>query len=517
MVPRVCAGLIAAGVRAGDAVILLSPNTIEFPIAQLAIQLLPATCVAASPSSSLEVLAHVVKVSKARWAVVDESVLELVENVTTVVPDTLRKVWVIGSSSRNRPSFSRLMKTEWIAWPQQGGDSSFNPAKDVALMQFSSGTTDLPKCVMLTHCNVLTIYMQHKCLVENELKDEVVTEAQILSRVLLVIPLCHSYCSLIFIQTVHVGGCSVLMRKFSPDTFLHAIQKYKITFTPIVPHIIDFLVHTPLLEKYDISSLKSVMSATSPLAASTLQNFKARVNCRVRQGYGLTESCASVTQNHPAFGFKMGSVGRVLPYQEVKVVVPGSSVGLPPGEEGEVWVRSPGIMLGYAPVPGSAPSPPTLKEGGWLPTGDLGHCDHEGFLFITDRIKDVIKVKGFQVSSNEIADVLRGAEGVGEVVVIAVPSSRLGEVPRAYVVPLPGVPVPSPKALQDYVAARLPQHKHLAGGVQVVDAIPKNATGKVLKRCLREEYFKECENSHGGGGHDREEVTAFLQVNSNEA
>ncbi|MPC15209.1 4-coumarate--CoA ligase-like 1 [Portunus trituberculatus] len=91
-----------------------------------------------------------------------------------------------------------------------------------------------------------------------------------------------------------------------------------ITFTPIVPHIIDFLVHTPLLEKYDISSLKSVMSATSPLAASTLQDFKARVNCRVRQGYGLTESCASVTQNHPAFGFKMGSVGRVLPYQEVK-------------------------------------------------------------------------------------------------------------------------------------------------------------------------------------------------------
>ncbi|XP_063875633.1 uncharacterized protein LOC135108489 [Scylla paramamosain] len=357
-------------------------------------------------------------------------------------------------------------------------------------MQFSSGTTDLPKGVMLTHCNVLTIYMQHKCLVENERKDEVVSETQILSRVLLVIPLCHSYCSLIFTQTVHVGGCSVLMRKFSPDSFLHAIHKYKITFAPVVPHIIDFLVHTPLLKKYDISSLKSVMSASSPLAPLTLQAFKTRVNCRVRQGYGLTENCASVTQNNPAFGFKMGSVGRVLPYQEVKIVTPGSSKGLPPGEEGEVWVRSPGIMLGYASTPGSACSSPVLKEGGWLPTGDLGHCDHEGFLFITDRIKDIIKVKGFQVSSNEIEDVLRGAEGVGEVAVIAVPSSRLGEAPRAYVVPLPGMPVPSLQVLKDYVAARLPEHKHLAGGVQVVDAIPKNGTGKVLKRRLRDEYLE---------------------------
>uniref|UniRef100_A0A0P4W6A9 AMP-binding enzyme C-terminal domain-containing protein n=1 Tax=Scylla olivacea TaxID=85551 RepID=A0A0P4W6A9_SCYOL len=136
----------------------------------------------------------------------------------------------------------------------------------------------------------------------------------------------------------------------------------------------------------------------------------------------------------------------------IVIVAPESSKGLPPGEEGEVWVRSPAIMLGYANVHGAGASPPALKEGGWLPTGDLGHCDHEGFLFITDRIKDIIKVKGFQVSPRELEDLLRRVEGVREVAVIGVPSPRLGEAPRAYVVPLPGEATPSSQALKDYVA-----------------------------------------------------------------
>ncbi|XP_063875683.1 uncharacterized protein LOC135108516 isoform X3 [Scylla paramamosain] len=324
MVPRVCANLAAAGVSAGDAVLLVSPNGIEFPIAQLAIQLLPATCVAASPFLSPDELVHVMRVGMASWAVVDESVLGVIEKVTTMLPNTLREIWVIGSSSKSHPSFYSLMKTErWAAWPPQVENSSFNPAREVALMQFSSGTTGLTKGVMLSHRNLLTLYMQVKCFVEDvdnkkKASGEPDSEADILSRVLLFIPLHHNYATVTFNFVVTVGGCCVMMKTFSPHSFFNALQKYKITYAPIVPHIANFLLHTPLLKEYDITSLKSLISASAPLPPSTKQALTTRMGCAMRQGYGLTETCAGVATTIPHVYSKMGSVGRVMPYLEVK-------------------------------------------------------------------------------------------------------------------------------------------------------------------------------------------------------
>ncbi|KAK8373294.1 hypothetical protein O3P69_008776, partial [Scylla paramamosain] len=229
-------------------------------------------------------LVHVMRVGMARWAVVDESVLGVIEKVTTMLPNTLREIWVIGSSSKSHPSFYSLMKTErWAAWPPQVENSSFNPAREVALMQFSSGTTGLTKGVMLSHRNLLTLYMQVKCFVEDvdnkkKASGEPDSEADILSRVLLFIPLHHNYATVTFNFVVTVGGCCVMMKTFSPHSFFNALQKYKITYAPIVPHIANFLLHTPLLKEYDITSLKSLISASAPLPPSTKQALTTRID-----------------------------------------------------------------------------------------------------------------------------------------------------------------------------------------------------------------------------------------------
>ncbi|XP_063849624.1 uncharacterized protein LOC135093899 [Scylla paramamosain] len=489
MVPRVCANLKAAGVEEGDRVMILSPNHIDYPITTLAIQLLPATCVPVNPTLSPEEVAHIVGVSGVHWAVVEEGVVDLVERVRLLLPnDCLKQVWVIGSSS-SHPSLSQLMRGESGNASVLEKDSSRSPGNVAALMPFSSGTTGLPKGVLLPHRSLLTVVMQNKCL-RDASKEAGSSRTSVLSRVLLVLPLYHIYANNTNIITLISGGRAVLMSKFSLPDLLGTIEKYKVTYVPLVPHIANYMINSPLLKQYDLSSLMAFASGSAPITPTAAKALTEKTGRGLGIGYGLTETCATVSINSPMVGIKEGSVGRVLPYVEVKIVTPGSREALARGKEGEVWVRGPGVMLGYAPTPTSPPSPWGLQEGGWLPTGDLGYCDKDGFLFITDRIKDVIKVKGFQVAPSEIEAVLQEVEGVEEAAVVGVPSPRLGEAPRAYVVLVPGVPAPSHEALLDYVAARLARHKHLAGGLEFVESLPKNSIGKVLKRRLREDYLK---------------------------
>ncbi|XP_045102069.1 4-coumarate--CoA ligase-like [Portunus trituberculatus] len=404
VVPRVCANLKAAGVAAGDRVMVLSPNHIDFPIASLAIQLLPATCVPVNPALSPEEVAQVVKISGVRWAVVEEGVVGLLERVRPLLSHALKQVWVIGSSPCH-PSLSHLMRSE----AGNAEDSPRSPGNIAALMPFSSGTTGLPKGVLLPHRSLVTVVMQNKCL--RALSEQPNIRTTALSQVLVTLPLFHIYANNITIATLLAGGTVVLMAKFSLADFLGAIERYKITYVPIVPHIANYMIHSPLLKKYNLDSLMTIASGSAPITPTTARTLTEKTGRGIGVGYGLTETCATVSINSPIVGMKPGSVGRILPYVEVKIVSEGTKHALPRGKEGEVWVRGPGVMLGYAPTPTHPTHPWGLEEGGWLPTGDLGYCDEEGFLFITERIKDVMKVKGFQVAPSEVEAVLQEMEG----------------------------------------------------------------------------------------------------------
>lgn len=501
IVPRVCAGLVEAGVGAGEAVLLISPNHIDFLIANLAIMLCPAVCVPVSPALSPEEVAHVVRMSGARWAVVEEGVAGVLDQLPSLLPpDTLKGVWVMGASSHH-PSFASLMRTEVQNNNNNNKSDSFDAGSTVAHMPFSSGTTGLPKGVMLSHRSLLTIYHQNKYLSDLSGEEGHARRNAVMARVLLVLPLYHMYGLITYTTTALAGGCLIVMGRFSLRSFLQAVQKYKATYTPLVPHLAKRLVDSPLVHEFDVSSLLYLGSGSAPIPPATQEAIMEKVGPPLGNGYGLTETCAPVASSNPRVGFKPGAVGPVLPYVELKVVDLETRKTLGVGEEGEVWVRGPGLMLGYTPPPGAAPGPPLgLEAGGWLATGDLGRVDEDGFLFITDRIKDLIKVKGFQVCPSELEAVLRGVEGVGDVAVLGVPSPRLGEAPRAYVVPSPGGRAPSPRALEDYVAARVAPFKRLAGGVEVVESLPKNAIGKVLRRRLRDDYLKKMKEAEDAGG-----------------
>lgn len=480
LVSRVRDGFAAAGIGLGESVLLLTSNHIDAPVVLFSVMLRGAACVPVNPYLTSEELAHVIRLSGARWAVVHEEVLKVAEEAFSLVgTDVLRQLWVLGDVP-GRTSLASLIRTEITDPP---GAEDFDPSSTVAMMPFSSGTTGLPKGVMLSHTNMMTSYLQNKYV--RELNPP--GTPNVLQCTLMLLPTYHIYGYTILMGCLSTGGKAVMLQKFSPEKYFAAIQKYKVTFSPIVPHIAKFLSETPLLQKYDLSSLLAFSSGSAPLPTSTMMNLMKRSGKGAGQGYGMTEVCATVAVNGGAVGFKLDAAGKLLPYYECKVVDVHTGEMVGEGVEGEVCLRGPSIMLGYVNNPKATAD--TIDPDGWLHSGDLGYYDEDNFLFLTDRLKDLIKVKGYQVSPSELEKLLRDVEGVSDVAVVGVPNDRLGEAPRAYVVPAEGATL-DPQALIKHVADQVTPYKQLSGGVEFVEVLPKNHLGKVLKRQLRNSFVK---------------------------
>ena len=372
-----------------------------------------------------------------------------------------------------------------IAYSQMLEDSGslFNPAsvnakEDIAVLPYSSGTSGLAKGVMLTHHNIIsnTLQLDHPELLNYHEEG---------TSVLGVLPFFHIYGMVtVLFSSLYAGSKIVSLPKFEPESFLNAISKYKTDIVNIVPPLILFLAKHPLVDEYDLSCIRQITSGAAPLGGDLVESARARLHCDViRQGYGLTET-SPVTHLVPnsLSKSKPKSIGVPVRSMEVKIVDLETQTALGAGGEGEVWMRGPNIMKGYLNLPDATES--CLTNDGWFRSGDIGYFDNDGCFYVTDRLKELIKVKGLQVAPAELEALLQNHEKIADAAVIGVADDRLGEAPKAYVVKKDADL--EEKEVEDYIAGKVSKHKHLAGGVEFIDSIPKSASGKILRRVLRE-------------------------------
>src|SRR5438128_5027450 len=275
---------------------------------------------------------------------------------------------------------------------------------------------------------------------------------------LCVLPLFHIYGLVVVLNMgLHLGATIVTMPRFDLEQFLGLIQKYRVTLSHIVPPIVLKLARDPIVAKYDLSSLKMIFSGAAPLSAELSRECMQRVGCGIRQGYGMTET-SPVTHSSPAdpAKMKMGSVGPPAPNTECKVLDPASGAELGPNQEGEVCVRGPQIMKGYLNNPEATAH--TIDADEWLHTGDIGYADEDGHFFIVDRVKELIKYKGFQIAPAELEAILLTHPAVFDAAVIPCADHEAGEIPKAFVVKKGET---TAEAIMEFVEGRVAPSKRL--------------------------------------------------------
>jgi acyl-CoA synthetase (AMP-forming)/AMP-acid ligase II len=346
---------------------------------------------------------------------------------------------------------------------------------DLAVLPYSSGTTGRMKGVMLTHRNlVANIEQAWTSLPLNE--DDTVVG---------VLPFFHSYGQTVVLNMALAKGTTIVtMARFDLDRLLEIVERYGVTWLHIVPPVVLALATAPQIEDRDTSSLKMVVSGAAPLDADLVGRAEERIGAPIRQGYGLTEVSPVSHKSRAADVAKTppGSIGPLIPNTEARLVDPDTGEDVPEGEEGEIWLRGPQVMKGYLNNP--AATAETLVEDGWLRTGDVGRVDENGYFYIVDRLKELIKYKGYQVAPAELEAVLVSHPKVRDAGVIGVPMEDGGEAPKACVVCDDGLDADE---LIGYVAERVAPYKRVRE-VEFVDEVPKSASGKILRRVLREEH-----------------------------
>ncbi len=351
-------------------------------------------------------------------------------------------------------------------------------SKDILLLPFSSGTTGLPKGVELTHENVCVNLLQI---------DEAENKKQTLDTITLSpLPMWHIYgFSVSLLQQALQGRTLVTMKQFDLQRYLEIIDGYskegREVRSHIVPPIVLALAKNPLVDNYDMSSLKMLMSAAATLKDELTEECCTRLNCKIKQAWGMSELSPVGTCDPDDF-IKPGSIGPLLANTEGKIISVDTGEDLPEGMEGELCIRGPQVMQGYINQPDKTKESFT-PDGEWLLTGDLAIYDSDGYFYILDRLKELIKYKGFQVAPAELEDILMTHKNIIDATVIPVEDDEAGEIPRAYVVLAEGASMEE-EEVKDYVASKVAPHKKLRGGVIFTDAIPKTASGKILRRLI---------------------------------
>lgn len=347
--------------------------------------------------------------------------------------------------------------------------------EDVCLIMYTSGTTGRPKGVMLTHDNMLFTGVSSS-------KARNIHPGDIFVSCL---PLNHSYGIITWISSVYFGIKNVLMPRFDEEELFRYIQDFKCSAVSLVPTMLVRLLNHPAADKYDLTSLRRWGCASAPLALETLKQFEKKFPGKVIEAYGLTEASPTVTVCRMDEPYKDNSVGTAIEGVEVSIQDDGGKV-LALGERGEICSKGRNTMKGYY---NRAQATADAIRGDWLHTGDVGYMDEDGHLYITDRIKDLIIRGGENIFPNDIEEVLAKHPGVMEAAVIGMPDPDLGEEVMAVIVPRPGTG-PTADDIIEFCSGHLGKFQ-MPKRVEFADTLPKNPIGKILKRQLREQYFKK--------------------------
>ncbi len=463
-VDRVAAGLAARGFGKGDVLGLFAPNCPEYALALLGTVAAGGVVTTVNSLATAQDLEYQLRNAGAQYLV---TVPSFMDRAAAAAPRVgIREIFVLGSAPGATPFAALLESCE--AAPRR----SVDPARDLAVLPYSSGTTGFPKGVMLTHRN----------LVANLLQTASVHHVAEQDRIIAVLPFFHIYGMQVVLHlALWRGATLVTMPKFELEPFLSTLQQHRITRAFVVPPLVLALAKHPAVDGYDLSSVRAMMSGAAPLDAALETACARRVGCGFIQGYGLTEASPVTHANSDEPGkCKPGTVGELLPNTECRIVDAGTGTEVGPDEDGELLIRGPQVMRGYLNNPEATAA--TLDGDGWLHTGDIGHVDSDGYFTIVDRLKELIKYKGFQVPPAELEAVLRSHPAVADAAVVPLADQECGEVPKAFVVLRGAV---SAADLMAYVAERVAPYKKIRA-VEVIDAIPKSPSGKILRRVLKE-------------------------------
>ncbi|MGW0546058.1 4-coumarate--CoA ligase family protein [Streptomyces altiplanensis] len=465
---RVAAALTEAGLRQGDVLALHSPNTIAYPVVFYAATRAGASVTTVHPLSTAEEFAKQLTDSSARWIVTVSPLLGVARRAAELVGG-IEEIFVCDHAEGHRSVLDMLASTA----PEPR--LTIDPSEDVAALPYSSGTTGVPKGVMLTHRSIATNLAQLDPFIPMGPGD----------RILAVLPFFHIYgLTALMNAPLRNGATVVVLPRFDLAQFLAAIDRHRINGLYVAPPIVLALAKHPSVTTYDLSSLEYIVSAAAPLDAALARACSHRLGLPpVLQAYGMTELSPGthvVPRNAP--NPPPGTVGKLLPGTEMRILSlddPGKDVGV--GEEGEIAIRGPQVMKGYLGRPDATAA--MIDADGWVHTGDVGRTDADGWLFVVDRVKELIKYKGFQVAPAELEALLLTHEDIADAAVIGVYDADGNEVPMAYV-----VPQPSARLTEDdvtaYVAERVAPYKKVRR-VAFLTSVPRAASGKILRRELR--------------------------------
>ena len=498
-IDRLATAFYDLGIRKGDRVSVMLPNSPQFMISYYALLKLGAIVVQTNPLYMPYELEHILKDSGAETIITLAILRPKVEEVSKKVP--LKRViytslaeympTLLGLGYKLRMRIKGLPTgipkgkgiyafQDLLKYPPNPPQVAIDPKEDVALFQYTGGTTGFPKAVMLTHYNlVVNAYQTIHWFPKLEWGKETI---------LAVLPFFHVYGMTVAMNFATLTGSKIiLVPRFNVRQVVKLIEKHRVTLFPGAPKIYIDIINLPDIEKYDLSSIKACISGSAPLPVKVKEEFERLTGAKLFEGYGLSEA-SPVTHANPIHGLnKPGSIGIPFPDTDAKIVDPETGEKeMPVGEPGELIVKGPQVMKGYWNRPEETAK--TLRNG-WLYTGDIAKMDEDGYFYIVDRKKDMIIVSGYNVYPREVEEVLFHHPAVKEVAVVGIPDPKTGERVKAFVVLKEGATATEEEIIE-FCRQRLAKYK-CPKEVEFRDELPKTFIGKVLRRKLREEEEKK--------------------------